>query len=185
MLKTAFNILYILTNIRKPLPSFSLSINPNIKVRPLFYTSLIFIIIINISCSDKTLTPEDEIKQYIKSGKLAAENRSHGDLANLISKDYRDQRNWDKKQIENIARAYFLTHQNIHLFTKIQSITFQTENKAFVILHVAMAGTVINDITTISKLRARIYEFQLQLIKTDSWLLQQAKWKSASVSDML
>ncbi len=138
-----------------------------------------------ISCSNEILSPEDEIKQYIKSGKLAAENRSHSDLANLISEQYQDQRGWDKKQIKNMARAYFLMHQNIHLLTKINSIDFQDKNSAFVVLHVAMAGTAISDAAAITMLRAKVYKFELQLIKNETWLLKQAKWKQASIRDML
>ncbi len=143
---------------------------------------LLFILL--TACSEEKQTPEDEIKQYIASAKQAAENRSSGDLADLISEQYRDQRNWDKKQIKNMARAYFLTHQNIYLLTKIDSIDFQNENSAFVVLHVAMAGTAITDLSAINNLRARVYKFELQLIKNDVWLLQQAKWKNANINDM-
>lgn len=137
------------------------------------------------SCSDETPSPQDEIKHYIESGKLAAESRSHSDLADLISEQYRDQKGWDKKQIKNMARAYFLTHQNIYLLTKIDSINFQDENSAFVVLHVAMAGTAMSDLNAINSLRARVYKFELQLVKEDVWLLQQARWKSANINDML
>jgi len=147
-------------------------------------TILAFIVFLT-SCSDEKFSPEDEIKHYIESGKLAAESRSHSDLADLISEQYRDQKDWDKKQIKNMARAYFLTHQNIYLLTKIDSINFQNENSAFVVLYVAMAGTAISDLSAINRLRARVYKFELQLIKNDVWLLQQARWKSANINDML
>jgi len=146
---------------------------------------LIFIFICLTSCSGDKTSPEDEIKQYIESGKLAAENRSHSELADLIDKQYRDHKGLDKKQLKNMARGYFFTHENIHLLTKIESIDFQNENNAFVVLHVAMAGNTIKDLNAITRLRARVYRFELQLIKDDTWLLQQAKWKSADIADML
>jgi len=146
------------------------------------YLALIFIFL--SACSSETSTPEDEIKNYIESGKLATENRSHSDLAELISEQYHDQKGWDKKRIKNMARAYFLTHQNIYLLIKIDSINFQNENSAFVVLHVAMAGTAINDLNSLSRLRARVYKFELQLLKNDSWMLQQAKWETANLNDM-
>lgn len=145
---------------------------------PLFFIFL-------ISCSDEKQSPENEIRQYIESGKLAAENRSYRDLAELISEQYKDQKGLDKKRISNMARAYFLMHQNIYLLTKINSIDFQDDNSVFVVLHVAMAGTEITNLNIISQLRARVYKFELQLIKKDSWLLTQAKWKSADIQDML
>jgi len=145
----------------------------------------LFILFLLTSCSDKKTSPEDEIKRYIESGKLATESRSHSDLADLMSEQYRDQKGWNKKQLKNMARAYFLTHQNIYLLTKIDSINFQNENNAFVIVHVAMAGTAMSDLNAISRLRARVYKFELQLIKEDAWLLQQARWKPADIKDML
>ena len=53
------------------------------------------------------------------------------------------------------------------------------------VVHVAMAGTAMSDLNAISRLRARVYKFELQLIKEDVWLLQQARWKPADIKDML
>jgi hypothetical protein len=47
-----------------------------------------------------------------------------------------------------------------------------------------MAGSVISDIDAISALRARIYGFELRLVKQDEWLLQHASWKPASLVDL-
>jgi len=137
------------------------------------------------SCADEALTPEDEIKAYIASGKEAAENRSHSDVADLISENYKDQKNLDKKKIAGLARAYFFRHKNIHLFTKIDSIDFKDDNQAFVIVYVAMAGSAIVDINTLGSLRARIYRFDLLLEKNEEWLLRQAKWNRAKLKDIL
>jgi len=185
MQKSAFYSIYLIACIRAHLCTFVFSFysTHKHKLKLLFYTSLI--LILNVSCSEKTRSPEDEIKQYIESGKIAAENRNHSELADLINEQYRDQKGWDKKRIKNMARAYFLIHQNIYLLTKIDNITFQNKNNAFVVLYVAMAGTAINDLNAINRLRAKVYKFELQLIKNDSWLLHQAKWKAADIRDML
>ncbi len=146
---------------------------------------LFFISMFIPACSDDNITAEDEVKLYITNAQLAAENRNHSDLADLIDKDYRDHKGLNKKQIIEMARAYFFTHKNIYLFTQIQSIDFQQENTAFVTVYVAMAGTLISDINALSSLRARIYKFELLLIKNNEWLLQQAKWQRAALKDML
>ena len=154
-------------------------------MKVLFSTFLLFIFLCITSCSDEATSPEEEIKQYIENGKLATEKRNHSELADLIDESYKDQRGWNRLDIKKVARAYFFTHKNIHLLTKIDSIDFQNKNSAFVILHVAMAGNVITDLNSLSSLRARIYKFELQLIKNDVWLLQQAKWETANFKDML
>jgi len=148
----------------------------------ILYISIIFFL---SSCAEKTLLPEEEIKAYISAAKQSAESRSHNDLADLISEHYQDQKSLNKKKIASLARAYFFRHKNIHLFTKLDSINFQKDKEAFVVVYVAMAGTAITDVNMLSNLRARIYRFELLLIKNNEWLLQQARWSPAKLTDIL
>jgi len=136
------------------------------------------------ACSGSELSREDEIKQYIEVGVEAAESRNSSDLAKLIDDNYRDQKNLSKKELTKLVRLYFFRHKNIYLFTKLDGIEFLAENEALVTLHVAMAGSVISDISVLSSLRAKIYKFELELVKQDEWLLRQAKWQPASMGDM-
>ncbi len=138
-----------------------------------------------IACSENSIPAEDEIKQYITMAQRAAEERDHNDLADLIQGNYHDQQNFDKKRIKQMLRGYFFMHKNIHLFTQIKSIHFLDDKSAFVTVYVAMSGTAIANINALSKLRARIYKFELQLVKNNEWLLQQAKWQPANISDIL
>jgi hypothetical protein len=136
------------------------------------------------ACSDDELSKEDEIKQYIESGIEAAEDRSTSDLAELIDENYLDEKSINKAQLTKLLRLYFFRHKNIYLFTKIDEIDFLAENEALVTLHIAMAGSVISDQSVLSSLRAKIYKFELELIKQDKWLLQRAKWQNASMGDL-
>ncbi len=136
------------------------------------------------ACSGTAISREDEIKQYIETGVKAAENRSSGDLAELIDENYLDHKKLNKTQITKLSRLYFFRHKKIFLFTKIDSIEFVAENQAIVNLHVAMAGSVISDASALSSLRAKIFKFELELIKQDEWLLQRARWEGASLGDM-
>jgi hypothetical protein len=136
------------------------------------------------ACSGSAISREDEIKQYIETGVKAAENRSSRDLAELIDENYLDHKKLNKTQITKLARLYFFRHKKIFLFTKIDGIEFVAENQAIVNLHVAMAGSVISDASALSSLRAKIYKFELELIKQEEWLLQRARWEGASLGDM-
>jgi hypothetical protein len=102
----------------------------------------------------------------------------------MIHDSYLDQRGYNKQQVRSLLRVYFLRHKNIHLFTRIGEIELLGDNQATAWLHVAMAGSVISDIDAISALRARIYGFELRLVKQDEWLLQHASWKPASLVDL-
>ena len=130
---------------------------------------LVWAFILIQSCSDSTVSPQDEIRAYIKSGVYAAQSRDTDALAERMHGDYSDQKGYNKKQLIGLLRGYFFRHKNIHLFTKIDAIELLTENEAIVRMHVAMAGSAITDIDALSSLRARIYRFELQLIKQDEW----------------
>lgn len=148
---------------------------------------LIFFLMLTVflnGCDDQALSPEDEVRNYINRGVAAAESRSAGDLGEMIYDLYLDHKGLGKQQTVKLLRLYFFKHKNIFLFTKIRDITFPTAQEATVSLHVAMAGSVIADASMLSSLRARVYKFELSLIKQDEWLLKYAKWQPASMGDM-
>ncbi|MDH5388725.1 MAG: hypothetical protein OEY06_09765 [Gammaproteobacteria bacterium] len=137
------------------------------------------------ACSGDEVSKEDQVRQVIESAKLAAENRSPKDVAVLIDGLYSDDKAHDKKKLISIVSAYFYMHKNIHLFTKIDEIVFPEDDKAIATVYVAMAGSVISDTSVLTSLRAKIYKFELQLIKKEEWLLKQAKWERSSFKDMM
>lgn len=136
------------------------------------------------ACSAGGDSAQDQIRDLIESGVAAAEARSSGDLDDMIHGNYLDQKGYNKKQLTGLLRAYFFRHKNIHLFTRIGEIELLGDNQALVSLHVAMAGSVISDVDAVSQLRARIYRFELRLVKDDDWLLQHASWAPASIVDL-
>lgn len=129
-------------------------------------------------------SPEAEIREFIADALEAAEERESSDLASMIHDDYQDRKGYSKKQLGSLLRAYFFRHKNIHLFSKIGDIELLAENEAQVSMHVAMAGSIIADVDALSALRARIYAFELTLVKQDEWLLRHASWRPASVADL-
>lgn len=145
---------------------------------------LITCLLIMLGCSDKPLSVEEEIEQYIEQGKQAAEKRDTGDVLEFIDDSYRDEKGFDKKQIKRLLQLYFFRHKNIFLFTRIDEIKVFSNQQAEVKLHVAMAGKAISAANLLSSLRARVYRFELQLEKRDKWLLKSAKWQPASVSEI-
>ena len=133
---------------------------------------------------DSESSPEEQLRQFIDAGVLAAENRNVDDLADLIHDNYLDNRGLDKSQLTRILRLYFFKHKNIYLFTKLREINFLSDNQAQVKLYVAMAGTAITDLTTLSSVKAQIYEFELELIKQEDWQLREAKWQTVSIGQI-
>ena len=138
------------------------------------------ILLLAQACSDDDST-EDQIRHLIENAVQAAEDRRLDGLSDLMHSDFIDQRGNNRQQLAKLLRVYFFRHKSIHLFTRIDSIEMLTANQASVSLHVAMAGTVISDVNALSSLSARIYRFELQLIKQDDWLLRHASWEPASI----
>ena len=136
------------------------------------------------ACADDGLSSEDEIKLFIESAVTAAENRELSALVDLIHPGYLDQNGYNRHQISNLLRLSFIRNKNIYLFTKVAEIELLTDNQAIVNLHIAMAGSAIADADALSGIRAKIYKFELQLIKQDEWLLQRANWRAANLVDM-
>jgi len=153
-------------------------------IRKLLVVCILVSVFLLNACADDELSSEDEINLFIESAVTAAENRELSELLDLIHPDYLDQNGYHKKQIGNLLRLSFFRNKNIFLFTKVAEIELLTGNQALVNLHIAMAGSAIADTNALSGIRARIYKFELQLIKQDEWLLQRANWQAANLTDM-
>ena len=142
---------------------------------------LTLILLLVQGCSDDG-SAEDQIRHLIDNAVQSAEDRSVDGLGELMHTDFIDQQGNNRQQLGRLLRVYFFRHKNIHLFTRVDSIEILSDNQASVSLHVAMAGTVISDVDALSSLSARIYRFELQLVKQDDWLLRHASWEPASLS---
>ena len=132
------------------------------------------------ACSDDS-SPEDQIRRLIDTGVQAAEGRSADQLSELMHINFIDQQGHNPQQLSRLLRAYFFRHKHIYLFTRIDSIEILSENQASVSLYVAMAGSVISDVDALSSLSARIYLFELQLVKQDDWLVRHASYAPANI----
>jgi len=137
-------------------------------------------------CSDNQQSPEEAVRALIDTAADTAEQRDAGSLLKLIDRNYLDRKGQNRQQIAGLLRGYFFTHKNIHLFTRIRKITWLGEGQATVSLHVAMAGSVIANIAALESVRARVYRFELGLVRRDGgdWLLQYADWQPADLLDM-
>ena len=136
------------------------------------------------ACSSDGRSPEDQVRRFVDSAIEAGEGRNTGDLLGLTHVDYSDQQGNNRKRLEGLLRAYFFRHKNIHLFSRIDSIEVLGDNQATVKLHLAMAGTVISDVDALARLSARVYRFELQLVREDDWQLRHATWAPASLGDL-
>lgn len=137
-----------------------------------------------VACGGDRLSPEAEVRQFVARGVEAGEARSIEAVEALLHPDYLDQKGFNRAQLLKLLRAYFFRHKNIHLFTRIDEIRWLGDGEAEVRLFVAMAGSVISDVSALPSLRARLYRFELRLLRDDRWRLQHARWEPANLADL-
>ena len=134
--------------------------------------SLAYLILLS-GCGGPEAGPEEQLRQWVSAGQQAAESRERRDLLDLISPSYVDARGFDRDDIGDRLRVYFLRQQSIKLLTSIEEIRLYGDSAAEIDLTVGMAGK--ND--SVFGFSADAYRFQLELVRdADVWLLISARW---------
>jgi hypothetical protein len=83
---------------------------------------------------------EQQILQVITRAESAAEDRNTAAVLALVADDYSDAQGFDKAQLRNFLRGYFLTHPKIELLVDVGAVEFETANRARVPVRVGMLG---------------------------------------------
>ena len=123
-------------------------------------------------CSEPS-TPEAEVRALITEAEVAAEARDLGDIRPLIAETYTDRRGYNKREIEQLLRLVFVTHQSVHLQIYVETIEFAQPDIANAVALVGMADTAgaLPDVD--------LYQFDVRLIRNDDeeWQLVEADWR--------
>jgi hypothetical protein len=146
----------------------------------------VFFLPLLISCAPGENSPEAQVRTLLERGESAAEKKDSGVLRQMISEKYSDSQGQDKRAIEAILRYYFLRHESIHLFMRIQSIAFAQPAQAQAIVVVAMAGQPIAGAEELERLRADLHRFEIILANENKeWKVIRAEWRRAEPADFL
>ena len=143
------------------------------------------------ACTAAPDSPEAQVRALISRAESAAEKQDVGVLKELISETYTGEQGQDRQALAGLLTYYFLRHQTIHLFTRIQSVEFADANadprSARASVLVAMAGTPILIVDDLERLRADLYHFDFDLVREDDgeWRVSRAAWSRATRSHFL
>jgi hypothetical protein len=115
----------------------------------------------------------------------AVQQRSLDQVKELVSSDYKDQWNNDRRAALRSLLFYFQGHQSIHLLTRISDIQLNDDaSQARVIVYVGMAGQPVDKSESLIALNADLYRFDVDLIADgDKWLVSSARWEKARVEN--
>jgi hypothetical protein len=146
--------------------------------------ALIMAALLLLSSCDRDDSPEEQVRLFVKTGEEAVGNRDIRAVKKLIAKTYRDERDRTRRDIVAITARYFFSSKNIHVFSRIGELTFPEENRARLLLFVAMAGQNISDLDALLNMQADLYRFDLVLaLEEDGWKLISAGWRRAGPDD--
>ena len=98
-------------------------------------------------CGGPEAGPEEQVRQWLSAGQQAVETKERGDLLDLISPSYADSRGFDRDDIGDRLRVYFLRQQSIKLLTSIEEIRLYGDSAAEVDLTVGCQTEVEPGVT--------------------------------------
>ena len=86
---------------------------------------------------------EQKVRAVIDAAESAVQARDTSDVLKLVTDDYTDSQGFDKAQLQQFLRAYFLTHPKIELVVTVGAIEFETANRARVRVDIVLLGTQV------------------------------------------
>lgn len=87
-----------------------------------FVTGFVAVILLS-ACGART-SDEEQVRAVIDAAEVAAEERDASDVLEHITSDYSDSNGFDRAQLQNFLRAYFLANPKIELLVRIESLEF-------------------------------------------------------------
>lgn len=118
-------------------------------------------------------SPEEAVRAWVDTAEAYAEDKDRQGLLGMIAENYADARGYDRTQIGNLLRIYFLRQKSVGLVSTINDIEVMGNSAAMVNLTVVMAGMNANT----PGFRADAYNFELELENSDDeWMLIGARW---------
>src|ERR1700752_2493986 len=93
-----------------------------------FATSLIAFCFL-AACGARS-SDEQKVRELVVNMENAAEKRDSSDVLEFVADDYEDAKGFDKTQLKNYLRAYFLAPPTIQLMVSVEELEFPTDGVA-------------------------------------------------------
>jgi hypothetical protein len=86
------------------------------------FTGIVVVILVS-ACGSRT-SDENQVRAVIDAAETAAEDRDASDVIDHVTSDYSDSNGYDRAQLQNFLRAYFLARPKLELLVRIESLEF-------------------------------------------------------------
>jgi len=102
--------------------------------------SLIFVAgfmtaILLAACGAKP-SDEQQVRELVNAVEAAAEARDASDVLEHVSDSYADSAGFDKAQLQNFLRGYFLAHPRLELLVNVESVELPVDGLAQAVISV-------------------------------------------------
>jgi hypothetical protein len=111
------------------------------KVSLIFATGILL-----AACAAKS-SDEEQIRAVIDAVEEAAEARDASDVLEHVAANYTDSAGFDKSQLQNFLRGYFLAHPKLELLVNVESLEFPVDGLAQAVVSIATVEVTDPDLT--------------------------------------
>jgi hypothetical protein len=97
------------------------------------------------ACGTKS-SDDEQVRALVSEIETAAEARDTSDVLEHVADNYADSAGFDKSQLQNFLRGYFLAHPRLELLVTVESLEFPVDGLAQARLSVATVELTDPDI---------------------------------------
>lgn len=99
--------------------------------------SLIFAAGIFLAACAAKSSDEEQVRAVVDAMEEAAEARDASDVLKHVAPSYSDSAGFDKSQLQNFLRGYFLAHPKLELLVTVESLEFPVDGLAQAVVSIA------------------------------------------------
>ena len=129
-----------------------------------FHTALIAASLL-AACGAKS-SDEEQVRAVVSAVETAAESRDASDVLEHVADSYSDSAGFDKAQLQNFLRGYFLAHPKLELLVTVDSLEFPVDGMAQAVVSIATVELTDPDIQRL-KVEFRRSEGGWQVVRAD------------------
>jgi hypothetical protein len=132
-----------------------------------FFTLLVAVTlsVLALSACGARSSDEQQVRALFADAETAAEARDTSDVLAFVADDYEDANGFDKTQLRNFLRGYFLANPQLELLVSVDSLEFPADGVARAELSIARAS--LSD--------PQRLQLKVELRRTDGgWRVQRA-----------
>ena len=86
--------------------------------------------VISLGACGSRSSDDDKVRALFADAETAAEERDASDVLEFVASDYDDAQGFDRAQLQNFLRGYFLAHPKIELLVDVEELTFPADGLA-------------------------------------------------------